>query len=204
LPRNDADEGAFPKGATEQRLDNPGAMMKTVLTIALTALTVAACGSEQDGASRQNGYVSGQLPTAAAVQEHATVDVGANHAPAVVRETSVGRRLAADGAVDPAERTDAFTPGEQIHLAVKVAPQSAAEGQLRVTWYGPGDDLLAEDAKPVPGSEQFVSFSSGDTASWNPGTYRAEVWLENEKLAEQRFALASREDLPGVRVGSGI
>lgn len=171
--------------------------------IPLIALTVVGCGS-QDDASRRDGYVSGPLPTAAAVQEQATIDAGTTQAPAIVRETVVGRRLAADGAVDPAARADAFEQGEQIHLAVKVAPQPAAEGQLRVTWYGPGDDLLAEDAKPVPGSEQFVSFSSGDTAGWNPGTYRAEVWLENEKLAEQRFALASREDLGESRIGSGI
>ena len=177
--------------------------MKTRL-ISLLAFTLAACGSEQDGAKGQNEYISGPLPTAAAVQAHAAVDVGTRAVPAVVRETIVGRRLAADGAVDPAERTDAFTPGEQIHLAVKVAPQTAAQGELRVTWYGPDDDLLAEDAKPVPGSEQFVSFSSGDTARWNPGSYRAEVWLENEKLAEQRFALASGEDLSDNKRGSGI
>lgn len=172
--------------------------------ISLLAFTLAACGSEQHGANGQDGYISGPLPTATAMQEHATVDVGTREVPAVVRETIVGRRLAADGAVDPAERTDAFTPGEQIHLAVKVAPQTAAQGELRVTWYGPDDDLLAEDAKPVPGSEQFVSFSSGDTARWNPGSYRAEVWLENEKLAEQRFALASGEDLSDNDRGSGI
>ena len=172
--------------------------------ISLLAFTLAACGSEQHGANGEDGYISGPLPTAAAVQEHATVDVGTREVPAVVRETIVGRRLAADGAVDPAERTDAFTPGEQIHLALKVAPQTAAQGELRVTWYGPDDDLLAEDAKPVPGSEQFVSFSSGDTARWNPGSYRAEVWLENEKLAEQRFALASGEDLSDNDRGSGI
>lgn len=177
--------------------------MKTRL-ISLIAFTLAACGSEHDGEDRDAGYVSGPLPTAAAVQEHAAVDVGTPQLPAVVRETIVGRRLAADGAVDPSERTDAFSPGEQIHLAVKVAPQSAAEGQLRVTWYGPGDDLVAEDAKPVPGSERFVSFSSGDTAGWNPGSYRAEVWLENEKLAEQRFALASRENQPENGRSSGI
>ena len=172
--------------------------------ISLLAFTLAACGSEQHGANGEDGYISGPLPTAAAVQEHATVDVGTREVPAVVRETIVGRRLAADGAVDPAERTDAFTPGEQIHLAVKVAPQTAAQGELRVTWYGPDDDLLAEDAKPVPGSEQFVSFSCGYTARWNPGSYRAEVWLENEKLAEQRFALASGEDLSDNDRGSGI
>jgi hypothetical protein len=180
-----------------------GAMMKNSV-ITFIALTVVACGSEQNSATKNDGYASGPLPTAAAVQEQATVEPVTPHVPAIVRETTVGRRLAADGAVDPDARTDAFTAGEQIHLAVKVAPQSAAEGQLRVTWYGPGDDLLAEDAKPVPGSERFVSFSSGDTADWNPGTYRAEVWLENEKLAEQRFALASREDLPESRAGSGI
>jgi hypothetical protein len=178
-------------------------MMKNSV-ILLSALTLVACGSEQNSATESDGYASGPLPTAAAVQEEATVELGMPQVPAIVRETTVGRRLAADGAVDPAERTDAFTPGEQIHLAVKVAPQTTAEGELRVTWYGPGDDLLAEDAKPVPGSEQFVSFSSGDTAGWNPGSYRAEVWLENEKLAEQRFALASREDLPESRAGSGI
>jgi hypothetical protein len=178
-------------------------MMKKSV-ILLSALTVAACGSEQNSATNSDGYASGPLPTAAAVQEQGTVDPGTSQVPAIVRETTVGRRLAADGAVDPAAQTDAFTAGEQIHLAVKVAPQSAAEGQLRVTWYGPGDDLLAEDAKPVPGSERFVSFSSGDTAGWDPGNYRAEVWLENEKLAEQRFALASHEDLPESRESSGI
>ena len=177
--------------------------MKTPL-IPLIALAVAACGSEQDDARGRDGYVSGPLPTAAAVLEQAAVEAGTTQAPALVRETIVGRRLAADGAVDPAERTDAFTPGEEIHLAVKVAPQPAVEGELRVTWYGPGDDLLGEDAKPVPGSEQFVSFSSGDTADWNPGTYRAEVWLENEKLTEERFAVASREDLPVDQRRSGI
>ncbi len=192
-----------PSATTKTCRDTVWSNMKTRL-ISLMALVLAACGSEQDGANGQNAYVSGPLPTAAAVQEHATVDVGTREVPAVVRETIVGRRLAADGAVDPAARTDAFTPGEQIHIAVKVAPQKTAEGELRVTWYGPGDDLLAEDAKPVPGSEQFVSFSSGDTAGWNPGSYRAEVWLENEKLAEQRFALASGEDLPENERGSGI
>jgi hypothetical protein len=178
-------------------------MMKRSL-IALFVFTLAACGSEQDNASTRNGYVSGPLPTAQAVQEQATVEVRTAQAPALVRETLVGRRLAADGAVDPAERTDAFTPGEQIHLAVKVAPQPAAEGQLRVTWYGPDDDLLGEDAKPVPASERFVSFSSGDTDRWNPGAYRAEVWLENEKVAEERFALASRQDRPEPGTRSGI
>jgi hypothetical protein len=172
--------------------------------IPLCALTAVACGPEQNNASRHDGYVSGPLPTAAAVQEQATVDVGMAQGPAIVRETIVGRQLAADGAVDPSARTDAFTPGEQIHLAVKVAPQRATEGELRVTWYGPEDELLGEDATPIPGSERFVSFSSGDTAGWNPGTYRAEVWVENEKIAERRFALASRDHLRENETGNGI
>jgi hypothetical protein len=113
---------------------------------------------------------------------------------AVVKEAIISRRLTSDGAADPAARAEEFKPGDEIHLALKIEPQSASAAEVRVTWYGPDDALVAQDAQILPSSDRPLNFSTGKTTDWNPGTYRAEVWLGNHKLVEQRFALASLEE----------
>lgn len=165
--------------------------MKPQLALFLPLLLVA-CGSETSQRG-QNDYASGPLPTAAAVQAEAVIEQSALQE-AVVKETIISRRLTSDGAADPAAQTEEFKPGDEIHLAVKIEPQSATATEVRVTWYGPDDALVAQDAQALPNTDRPLSFSTGKTTDWNPGTYRAEVWLGNHKLHEQRFALASLDE----------
>jgi hypothetical protein len=155
-------------------------------------LLIVACGGESSDRG-QNDYASGPLPTAAAVQTQAVIQQEATQE-SVVSETIVGRELTSDGAVDPAARSEQFLRGEEVHLAVRIEPSSAAPNEVRVTWYGPNDSLIAQDAQTLPRTSRFISFSSGKTTNWDPGSYRAEVWLGTHKLAEERFALAAADD----------
>ena len=158
----------------------------------LLPLLVVGCGSETSERGN-NDYASGPLPTAAAVQAEAVIENDTSQE-AVVKETIISKRLTPAGAVDPEAQSEEFTPGEEIHLAVKIEPQSASVTEVRVTWYGPDDSVIAQDAQVLPNSDRALSFSSGKTTNWNPGSYRAEVWLGNHKLAEQHFALASNSE----------
>lgn len=162
----------------------------------IVAILLASCGGvdrdreQAAGAQRSDadGYATGSLPTAATVQEHTDLQsVGKSPTQNVLGETVVGRKATPDGGIPPTERTDRFAAGEEIHLAVKVQ-QPAPQARVRVAWYGPNDDLMREDAKRVSESDEYVSFST--EGAWDPGPYRAEIWLENDKIAEQRFAVA--------------
>lgn len=165
--------------------------MKPRLMVFLPFLLVA-CGSETSERG-ENDYASGPLPTAAAVQAEAVIEQHALQE-VVVKETIISRRLTSDGAADPAAQAEEFEPGDEIHLAVKIEPQPATATEVRVTWYGPDDALVAQDAQALPHSDRPLSFSTGKTTDWNPGRYRAEVWLGNHKLVEQRFAIASLDE----------
>jgi hypothetical protein len=162
---------------------------------------IIGCGDETSDRG-QNDYATGPLPTAAAVQTQAVIEQEATQE-SVVTETIVGRELTSDGAVDPAARSEQFQRGEEVHLALKIEPSSAAPNEIRVTWYGPNDSLIAQDAQPLPRTNRFISFSSGKTTNWDPGPYRAEVWLGTHKLAEERFALASPDDTESSTQSNG-
>jgi hypothetical protein len=164
----------------------------------IVAVFLASCGGgdgDRDTGQRTgaqhgdaDGYATGSLPTAATVQEHTDLQsVGKPPTQNVLGEAVVGRKATSDGGIPPTERTDRFAAGEEIHLAVKVQ-QPAPQARVRVAWYGPNDDLMREDAKRVSENDEYVSFST--EGAWDPGPYRAEIWLENDKIAEQRFAVA--------------
>jgi len=160
------------------------------------AIFLASCGGGDRGSeqltdaqdSDADGYATGPLPSAATVQEQTDLQSGGRPPTQnVLGEAVVGRKATSDGGIPPTERTDRFAAGEQIHLAVKVQ-QPAPQARVRVAWYGPNDDLMREDAKRVSENDEYVSFST--EGAWDPGPYRAEIWLENDKIAEQRFAVA--------------
>lgn len=174
--------------------------MKTKLTwVGPLVLALSACGSESDERSTarndSNDYATGRLPTAAAVQQQTTLEPPAEHQPAAASDVVMGRALSADGAIPETERTQRFATGEEIHVAVpvrKLAPQA----RVRVAWFGPHDDLVAEDARAVPKADEadedeYVSFSMRARDDLDPGEYRAEIWMNDEKIDEQRFALVA-------------
>jgi hypothetical protein len=159
-----------------------------LIVVALTAALTASCS---DGPEQSKGeYASGPLPTAASVQQQVDGTTGRKAlVPDAIEETAIGRRSDPEGTIPPTERTERFAAGEEIHLAIKVSPP-ARPAPVRVAWYGPDDNLLREDAKRVSERDEYVSFSTNESASWDPGEYRAEIWLHDQKIAEQRFAVA--------------
>lgn len=170
-------------------------MKRALMPVGLAAWLLSGCGTGSEDAT---SYATGQLPTAATVQQVTDAVPSAPQAERAAGEIIVGRALNPDGAIPENERTDRFAKGEEIHVAVPVrdfSPQS----QVRVAWFGPQDDLLAEDAAEVTETDEYVSFSMAARDDFDPGEYRAEIWMDDQKITEQRFAVVTN----GLDSGGG-
>lgn len=113
-------------------------------------------------------------------------DVSPPVAQAMVDDVNIGVALASDGRVPADGGPDNFLPGEDIYLTMDVsdAPPGTA---IRVAWIGPGDRQIATQAKTVAAGVSTLKFVQQDTRSWAPGDYRAEVWVGDEKVNDERF-----------------
>lgn len=105
-----------------------------------------------------------------------------------VGDVNLGTDVAADGTVPAGAVTDRVPLGEIVFLSVAV-DEPPAGAQLRVTFLGPDGQVVAEDGKRVSPDAEAVFVSSGPTGDWTSGSYRAEVWLGAEKVAEASFEL---------------
>lgn len=92
----------------------------------------------------------------------------------------------ASAAAKPSD--DAFKPGEPVQLSMSVqdAPQDVA---VTTYWYGPEDRPLSYETKQVAPNAERLTFTHDNTHDWAPGTYRAEVWVGDEKVNEQQFQI---------------
>lgn len=89
-----------------------------------------------------------------------------------------------------AQVKDNFAPGEPV--AVSMAVKDAPEGVTVMTyWYGPNDRALGYETKEVTGQAQRLSFTQENTHDWQPGQYRAEIWVGDEKVTEQEFEITT-------------
>jgi hypothetical protein len=113
-------------------------------------------------------------------------DVSPPVAQAMVDDVNIGVAVASDGRVPADGGPDSFLPGEDIYLTMDVsdAPPGTA---IRVAWIGPGDRQIATQAKTVAAGVSTLKFVQQDTRSWTPGDYRAEVWVGDEKVNDERF-----------------
>jgi hypothetical protein len=62
---------------------------------------------------------------------------------------------------------------------------------VRVVWFGPDNKEIARQSKTVTTGEPTLKFVKEDTRSWKPGDYRAEVWVGDQRVSEQRFNIVS-------------
>jgi len=117
-------------------------------------------------------------------------DVSPPVAQAMVDDVNIGVAVAGDGRVPAGTSPDDFLPGEDIYLTMDVsdAPPGTA---IRVVWIGPDDQEIARQAKTVTAGESTLRFVKQDTGSWKPGDYRAEVWVGDEKVNDERFDIVS-------------
>lgn len=89
-----------------------------------------------------------------------------------------------------ATQKDEFAPGEPIHVAMSVddAPSTAT---VSVQWYGPENLQLGYENKEIAPPQKQVTFEQDNTADWQSGDYRAEVWVGDEKVAEKSFHIVT-------------
>ena len=148
--------------------------MKSTLLIACplaAILLLAACSREPQQTS--------SVPQAA-------TDISPLKAQAWVDDVQMGDEVSALQTV--ATPKSEFAPGEPIHLAMSVrdAPSAAT---VKVRWYGPQDVQLGYENKEVVPGQQQLTFEQDNTADWQSGDYRAEVWVGDEKVAEKDFQI---------------
>jgi len=117
-------------------------------------------------------------------------DVSPPVAQSMVDDVNIGVAVAGDGRVPADTSPDNFLPGEDIYLTMDVS--DAAPGTaIRVVWFGPGNQQIATEAKTVAAGVSTLKFVKQDTQSWKPGDYRAEVWVGDEKVNDERFDIVS-------------
>lgn len=99
-----------------------------------------------------------------------------------------------DVQVSGAEGTGAMaaglTPGTDLQLSMSV--EKAPQGTVITTyWYGPENRQLAHESQTVEPKQRQMNFTQENTQDWAAGTYRAEVWVGNEKVQEQTFQIVA-------------
>jgi hypothetical protein len=91
--------------------------------------------------------------------------------------------------------TNEFSPGEPIYLSMKV--NEAPRGTVVTTyWYGPSNVTLGHETKNLSPDEERLRFVQDNTLDWQPGAYRAEIWIGNIKLKERHFKIVADDAQP--------
>jgi hypothetical protein len=134
--------------------------------------------------------------TTATEQEVAGVDSPGDlnpvEAQTMIDDVTIGKKVGADGMIATEDQGDDFAPGETVHVVMNVADTPAASA-VKVVWYGPGETRINEETKTVETGAQYLDFQA-DTASWEKGDYRAEVWIGDEKVNTQQFQVVDAAD----------
>lgn len=158
-----------------------------LLFVALLPLTVACKTNDQAEVDDAD-----DTATATTEQEVAGVnqanDVNPVEAQTMVDDVTIGKNVGADGMIAAADQGDDFAPGDAVHLTMKVG-DAPAGSSVKVVWYGPGETKIADETKTVTQGQQYLTFQAADTASWQKGDYRAEIWIGDEKVNQQQFQI---------------
>jgi hypothetical protein len=178
----------------------------TAMSLVASALILTGC-ARQEGSQAAPAAAPDTAATGTPAEQpgtESTADASPAEAQSWIDDVTMGTQVAADGSV-PADSTgDDFAPGQPVHVAMKVAdaPASAA---VKVIWFGPNDTKVGEEIKQVQPGAQYLSFAAQNTNSWAKGDYRAEVWVGDEKVDEQRFNVtdASKAAEAGKRPDRG-
>ena len=117
-------------------------------------------------------------------------DVSPPVAQAMVDDVLLGTAVATDGQIPAKSRADDFVPGEDIYLTMDVS--DAAPGTMvKVVWFGPDERPIGEQSQTVTSGVSTLKFMKDGTRAWKTGDYRAEVWVGDEKVNDERFNIVS-------------
>ena len=79
-----------------------------------------------------------------------------------------------------------FSPDELIYLSMQVndVPRSTI---VTSYWYGPTNLSLGQETRTISSGQARLRFVRSDTHTWQPGAYRVEVWIGDDKIGAQNF-----------------
>ena len=170
-----------------------GSMRTKTLAWMLAAalpLTLACKPTEQAGSDDASDTATQATPGEVA-GANAPSDLSPVEAQTMIDDVTIGHKVGADGVIAAEDQGDDFAPGDPVHLTMKVG-DAPAGSQVKVIWYGPGEAKIGEDAKSVAAGATTLAFQAPDTASWQKGDYRAEIWIGDEKVNQQTFNLTDK------------
>lgn len=120
-------------------------------------------------------------------------DLNPVEAQTMIDDVTIGKEVGADGMIATEDQGDDFAPGETVYLTMNVA-DAPAGSVVKVAWFGPGETRVGDQEKQVETGSQYLTFETADTASWQKGDYRAEVWIGDEKVNTQQFQIVDADD----------
>jgi len=163
-------------------------MKKTTMLFLLMLATVFAFGCGRDETAEPPA-------TTTTVEQPGTSspsDIAPTTAQSWLDDFTLGHELAPDGMMVAGKGGDDFAPGQPVNLSMEVG-DAPPNSTVKVVWYGPGETKINEEEKPVQSGEQYLTFQA-DTASWQKGDYRAEVWIGDEKVNTQQFQVVDASE----------
>jgi hypothetical protein len=116
----------------------------------LLSVAAAACGGKESGGRAASG--SGE---------------------ARVGKFKLGHDLGKDGEAGREGRS--FAKGDKVYVSFAILDAQRG-AQARVLWVTKPGVKVAEETKPLPGSDGVVNFTA-DTKNWESGTYMVETWV---------------------------
>jgi hypothetical protein len=163
------------------------ASMKLWATALVALPLVAGCAQRTDTATQTS-----EQEVAGAEQPG---DVNPIQAQVMVDDVTLGNKAAADGTIAAEDQNDDFAPGDPIVLSMKVADAPPGTA-VKVVWYGPGELKVGEAEETVDAGETYLTFQAEDTGPWQKGDYRAEVWVGDERVAQQQLQIVDASESP--------
>jgi hypothetical protein len=126
--------------------------------------------------------------------------VNPTQAKMMVQEPATGHLVGPDGTIPGDQQGKKFSAGEKVIVAFKLA-DAPVGSEVRVDWYGPNDVKLASEAKKVAAPQTAMAFTELQTSGWNQGTYRAEIWIADQKVDTEQFSIVPADQ--GSATGNG-
>lgn len=160
-----------------------------VLTVFIALLGLVALGCNE-GAEAPEGdeAVTTDTGDEAATGEDDDFNLQATLA---IDDISTGTELSADGSIDTGNTTNEFNVGDTVFVAMEVGDATAGS-TVEVVWYGPDGMEAGSDSKNVELDQHYMNFEI-PTDGWAMGTYRGEVWYNNEMMDEFELEIGTGE-----------
>ena len=169
-------------------------MRNRIVALTVVAILPFALACQREGAEPDDMSDTAAEATPAEVAGvNEPTDLNPVEAQMAVDDVTIGKQLAADGTIPAEAQGDDFAPGDDVYVSFDVG-DAPAGSEVKVMWYGPGETKIGEESKSVATGTSTMSFQASDTASWQKGDYRAEIWIGDEKVNQQTFNIVDATD----------